>query len=250
MSTTNTITPDFTIYSNTNKTAGSLIGFSNSMQSIESSLFFIPASTNKHLLEVTYFRIDESKPCNYFHFGLASKPRSKVLQDLLCPINVNSPPVDLTFAAGNDVDVHSDDYVFNAALINSTQRTFRYSTQLNVRDKTTFSAEIGFNFLANDFRLALRDANNVVIHTSKVRGTSNSNSYINFYHYLRAELQPGTYHMDIVEDLLKTELKLNSSQCHRFSLSVSGISESTPHILSVSPPEGRNLDPSKDLNLR
>lgn len=241
---------DFTIYSNTNKTAGSLIGFSNSMQSIESSLFFIPASTNKHLLEVTYFRIDESKPCNYFHFGLASKPRSKVLQDLLCPINVNSPPVDLTFAAGNDVDVHSDDYVFNAALINSTQRTFRYSTQLNVRDKTTFSAEIGFNFLANDFRLALRDANNVVIHTSKVRGTSNSNSYINFYHYLRAELQPGTYHMDIVEDLLKTELKLNSSQCHRFSLSVSGISESTPHILSVSPPEGRNLDPSKDLNLR
>jgi hypothetical protein len=220
------------------------------MQEIESGLFFLPGSANKHLLEVTYFRIDATKECNYYHFELAAKPRTKVLQDLLCPINTNTPPADITFTAGNDVDIHRDDYVFNAALINSTQRTFRYSTQLNVRDKTTFSAEIGFNFLSNDFRMLLRDSNNVVIHNSKVRGVSGRNSYINFYHYLRAELLPGTYRLEIVEDLLKKELKLNSTMCHRFSLSISGISETTPHILSVIPPEGHNLNPAQDLNIR
>lgn len=220
------------------------------MQEMESGLFFLPATSVKYLLEVKYFKIDTTKPCNYFRFELATKPREKVLQELLCPINVATPPTDITFASGIDVDIHRDDYVFSAAMINSTARTFRYSIHLNVRDKTTLSAEIGFNFLANDFRLVLRNGERVVLHNSRVRGNANSNSYINFYHTLRAELQPGTYYLDIEEDLLKKDLKINSTMCHRFSLSIMGISESTPHIIAISPPGGTDLDPTRDLNIQ
>jgi len=161
------------------------------LNDIESSLFPLSASHRSYLLEVIFFSIDTSKLCNYFHFELALAPKTRVMDELLCPIIIYTPPTDISFSAGHDVSIHRDDYVFTAAQINSTVSTFRYPIELNVVDSTTLSVEIGFNFLANDFRLFLRDHNGFITHTGQPRGSEDRDSYINFYHFLRAQLDPG-----------------------------------------------------------
>ncbi len=146
---------DFQLFSSANKTTAVLLGSSFFMEEVESSLFLLPAAKNSsdpYMLELIFFRVNKDKPCNYFHFELASKPKAIVEQELLCPVKQDRPPASISFGFENDVNIHGDSFVFSSAQMNNSN-TFRHRTRLIVNDKTLVFAEIGYNFLANDFRL-------------------------------------------------------------------------------------------------
>lgn len=239
---------DFYIYRDVNRTFNSLTNYSNAFDEKESSLFLLKKQSAPYLLDVSYFSIDTSKPCNYFVFMLEMKPVAKVYGELACPAMLPlSLSKSLTLSSENQLD--SDGiYVFTKSQVEHSMvnKKFRYRITLHVEDTTLFFVDIAFDFLANDFHLSLSDNQEQLLQRGQMRAGEPGEDFT-MHNSLVAPLAPGVYFLDINEDLMKTDLHLNGSSCHKYGFSVSSFSERTPRVLLVTPESETMHNPGEDL---
>eukprot|EP01119_Soliformovum_irregulare_P024045 TRINITY_DN853_c0_g1_i1.p1 TRINITY_DN853_c0_g1~~TRINITY_DN853_c0_g1_i1.p1 ORF type:complete len:3439 (+),score=826.93 TRINITY_DN853_c0_g1_i1:91-10407(+) len=245
---------DFWVYNDVNRTSGSMVGYSTGTDEVESKVILLtpPAGRNIFLLDVYYFKIVSSveEPCPSYYFEMAMKPVTTVQQELACPNVLPNPQVPAPY-----YDLRDDVYEFNDNLIftrnrivaNTVNNVFTYRITLNVRSNTTIFAAIGYDFLANDFRLRLSDANNSIVSLGSPSGVENRDEYFNFYNLLLGEINPGLYYLDIREDVRS---KFNFTEyCHKFSFFFIAFTSALPAVDYVLPPGGINLNPYTDLTI-
>ena len=115
----------------------------------------------------------------------------------------------------------------------------------------TIAAGVGFDFLANSFRLQLVDVANTfqVIVSGVADGAIDRDSYISFRNDLEASVPSGTYMLTIIEASPGTPFGALDEYCHQFSFSLEVSTEYAAHVVSVEPAGGFNLDPTVDLVL-
>ncbi|EGG18641.1 hypothetical protein DFA_04136 [Cavenderia fasciculata] len=255
---------DFHLYTN-GSDPNSLIYSSFSNQAEESSLWLLQPQSTPYTLDVMFFRVNKKSPCNYFHFELAIETVTHITNDLLCPNPLPNevdqvPPESIEFPYGQDVTLGSDTYLFTYARIQNNLRpgsnVFRYRMSLEVSAPLVLYAEVGYDYLDNDFALSLSthnvDGSTTLVTTGQKGLPTSTDSAYNFLNMIQVNLTTGNYFLDINEDLSQSPMIVNSSICHFFSFHI--IAESTvdgiaPRILGILPPSGFNLNPALPLIL-
>jgi hypothetical protein len=151
---------DFFVYSSANRTAGSLKYVSIGMAEVESAIVKLDPQQEDYLLDLYFFRVNHNVECPAFHFEFAMKPVETVRQELLCPnplpaVEVPQP----AYTIRSDTWV-SDEFLFTRSRINANtvNGIFTYRITLTIVSNTTLYSSIGYDFLANDFQITLRDA--------------------------------------------------------------------------------------------
>jgi hypothetical protein len=242
---------DFFLYSNVNRTAGSLKYISIGEEDVESALWKLEPQSDDYLLDVFIFNVFESKEtCPHFHFELAMKTNTTIQEELKCPAQLPAeevPPPSVNI--NGFVLQFRNDYVFTKERIeaNTRSNTFTYRITLRVFSNTTFMASISYDFLANDFRLNLRDSNGQLLVAGTHDANENRDNYFNFMNTVTAYLVVGTYYLDIVEDLGTKNLPFEE-YCHKFGFVLTSVGLAVdPTIDLVLPPGGTNLNPFVDL---
>eukprot|EP01114_Cavostelium_apophysatum_P014626 TRINITY_DN383_c0_g1_i1.p1 TRINITY_DN383_c0_g1~~TRINITY_DN383_c0_g1_i1.p1 ORF type:complete len:3487 (+),score=923.94 TRINITY_DN383_c0_g1_i1:225-10685(+) len=238
---------DFFVYSNVNRTSSSLVMHSIGNDEDESAVTFMKAQGAPAVINIHVFHLDPAFPCPSFYFEMAMRPASVVRQELLCPITLPAqevPPAIIDFSQ----DIYSDDYIFTKSRIlgNVNRGKFRYRMTLRASTNTTFAAEIGFDFLANDFSLELREtgSDTQLLSQGESYASDDRDDYFNFINRLEAEIAPGDYYLDIVEDLSgKSNFSL-PDYCHKFTFELTSFTlGGDPTITLVTPPGGTQLNP-------
>lgn len=247
---------DFYFYTNSNRT--SVVDFSLGVDSVESSLLALNTQTIPYELDVYLYDLNTDQLCPTFEFELAIKTQATVQSELQCPNVMPSPEVPPSyFNLASDVDL-SAEYIFSKSRVesNTVGDVFTYRITLSVPfNGTVVMAAIGYDFLANDFRLKLSDDDGDVQLWGSLGGIQNREDYYNFYSTVYVSLATGTYFLDIVEDL--SDKPFNFTQyCHKFDFVLSTWSghnaTSQPYIETVVPAGGEGLtyDPYRDLTIR
>eukprot|EP01133_Synstelium_polycarpum_P007915 gene7915-9294_t len=251
---------DFFIYSN-GSDPKSLVYSSYTGANVETGLVQLQPQANNYTLDVNFLRVNNKQPCNYFHFEFALETVDDLIQDLLCPATMPNevnqvPPERVEFPYGSDVNLGSNSYLFSSDRIDSNLHNgvFRYRMSLEVQAPISFYAEVGFDFLDNDFNLVL-STHNADGTTSGITTGSDivptSDSAFNFVNALQYDLIAGNYFLDILEDMSINSFNLTQA-CHFFSFHISAQSQVgglAPRILTVLPPGGYNLSPALPLTL-
>lgn len=245
---------DFYIYQNASRNTAPIY-YSLGVDSVETKLWHFVPQTAPYLLDIYYFYINPNDPCPTYTLQIAIRTETQVANELLCPQILPSPEVpSAVYDVTGIVWEHNDNYYFTNERIqgNTFRNIFTYRILLNVLSNATLYTSVGFDFLANDFRLYLRTASDSSILASGYPSVpSNADSYINFYNGLFYSLTPGQYYLDIQEDLSSKDIPF-TSYCHRFGffLMVLPTSNNTAGVINfVSPPSGDDLDPEQDLTI-
>ena len=213
---------DFFLYNNVNRTSGSLIGSSFGTSSVESSLFYMPNQTSPYLLDLFFFDIvSDPDTCPTFHFELAIKTVESIQSELVCPSPLPVPEVPNPSIVVNDVVWIDDEFIFTSDRIAGNTNDwgeFTYRLTITTPTNMTIFSSIGYDFLANDYKLSISDSANgqQVYANGYYDGTDDRSDYINFENYLFAELPAGVYYLDIIEsdaDLKDFDM---DEYCHRF----------------------------------
>ena len=227
---------DFYIYSNTSRNFQSLTNYTNASDSKESGLFLLKAQPNPFLLDISYFQVDLTQACNYFPLMIEMKPTSRVYGQLACPqLLPLSLTTDMTLSSDLQTSLHGT-YVFTKGQVDryTVNNKFRYRITLHVQDSSLIFADIAFDFLANDFHLTLTGADGQKLESGEMSAGEPGEDF-SMHNTFTAALAPGIYYLDINEDLMKTDLRLTSTQCHRFGIFISSFSDRSPKVLLVSP---------------
>lgn len=243
---------DFFIYNNASRPAGSMIFYSLSTNVYESALVRLPNQTDPYLLDVYIFRMSQHNTCPTFYFETAIKPVEVVEDELACPVTLPDPEVPETsydFSGGYAWEW--GDFIFTNTRIqgNTVGGIFTYRITLtNVLRNATLFVFLGYDFLANDFQLTLTNADtDEVVALGEPVGSDDRDMLYNFYNTLFADMTvPGTYYLDISEDLSNKNLGMNQ-YCHKFTFFMSGFMDTLPYIQYVEPAHGSNLNPHEPL---
>eukprot|EP01088_Endostelium_zonatum_P015123 TRINITY_DN357_c0_g1_i1.p1 TRINITY_DN357_c0_g1~~TRINITY_DN357_c0_g1_i1.p1 ORF type:complete len:3611 (-),score=673.24 TRINITY_DN357_c0_g1_i1:72-10904(-) len=243
---------DFYIYSDVNKSSGSLIGFSNSFGSDESNLISLPGQSKDYLMDVVIFEYDAQSDCNTASLQIGIRRVSEVRDRLLCPTNMPAqatPPTSLSLSG----IVHSNgDYVFTREAIaqNTVDGFFLYNITLTAERNATFTSTIRYDYLTADFQLVLfgKDGE-LTLGQAGVEEDSNLNSANNFHSKIEAALDPGTYTLQIRQEIKKVAAIINDTECVSFSFTLDGSSSSNPHVVSVNPPSEEDHDYKSALRI-
>lgn len=246
---------DFYVYKNASRSSPPIY-YSLGVETIETKLLSFEPQEEPYLLSIYYFRIDTVNPCPRYSLEIAIKTSDQLQNELLCPQILPDPEVpppvyDITGLVWE----HNENYYFTNERIqgNTYRNRFTYRILLNVLSNSTLYASVGFDFLANDFRVILRRAADTAttLAVGFPAGSENQGTYINFYNGIFYSLVPGRYYLDIQEDLSQKALPF-PAYCHRFGFFMMVIPTSNNTagtVLFVTPPGGENIDPDQDLTI-
>eukprot|EP01132_Coremiostelium_polycephalum_P004201 gene4201-5258_t len=254
---------DFFIYSNASD-PDSVIYYSTGGTNTEGSLWRIEPQANPYSLEVKFFVINKKQPCNRFRLDLAIKNADNVAKSLLCPSILPNevdqvPPETIEFPHGKDVNIGSEKYLFTKRRIdeniNKDTNIFRYRISLEAQAPTLLFAQIGFDFLANDFNLYLysrRDNGQVVkIYDGVDQIPTSTDPKFNFLNVVTKNLTAGNYFLDITQNVKVNDFGIPNT-CHYFSFQLTGQSQgegTAPRMVSVTPNGAVDLNPGLPLDL-
>eukprot|EP01087_Luapelamoeba_hula_P002906 TRINITY_DN1271_c0_g1_i3.p1 TRINITY_DN1271_c0_g1~~TRINITY_DN1271_c0_g1_i3.p1 ORF type:complete len:3009 (-),score=261.11 TRINITY_DN1271_c0_g1_i3:1901-10927(-) len=221
----------------------------NGFDNTESTLKLLTAQDHPYLLDVSFFRHNTEKECNYFQFGVEISPVARVYEELACPLLMPfALQRSISMSADHPVDIHGI-YYFNKQQMDlyTTSEVFNYEIDLDVQDPTLLFADIAFDFLSADFTMLIVNGSNILTHGTSSMVTEENTEHLDFHNTVEITLQPGRYHLNIIERQTNTDLNLNTTHCHKFAFSLNAFSERVPHVISVSPGEGDALNPLEDL---
>eukprot|EP01116_Phalansterium_solitarium_P020047 TRINITY_DN57_c0_g1_i6.p1 TRINITY_DN57_c0_g1~~TRINITY_DN57_c0_g1_i6.p1 ORF type:complete len:3361 (+),score=947.88 TRINITY_DN57_c0_g1_i6:1118-11200(+) len=242
---------DFMIYSVVgNNSVSGLIYYAGGVDSVESALVRLAPQPGSYALDVYVFRVSPDSSCPVITFEVAIKSVTTVQNELLCPTVMPNPAVPPSYVSvvGAQQEVYIfDDFVFTQQFIqqNTFGGDFRYRITINVGVNTTLMASIGFDFLANNFRLVLLDINQRIIVNGQPWSTAEADDYFNFYNLLMADVPPGTYFLDIREALGANYGV--TGYCHRFEWFLTSNSLQAPMVSTIYPAGRTNMNPFETL---
>ncbi|KAL6071619.1 Tenascin C [Balamuthia mandrillaris] len=250
---------DLDFYIMESEDAESSIDFSIDFGEMESRLFRLEPKSSPYVLNIQYFRINHQVECNYYQLGLEIKTVSQVHDELLCPLVLPGLPPDEFRLNGEYVERHGN-YMFSQATIDdnydASTGAFIYTVRLIVEESSVIEVDIGYDFLISDFMLQIRNDEEdfFPIHHSTPTFDDGSSLRVDMHHLLAAELEPGTYFLDIYEYVDRKMDQLgehHSSYCYRFSLSlIADGRPEAPKVIRVDPPGDDVYDPTKPFALR
>eukprot|EP01091_Cochliopodium_minus_P008899 TRINITY_DN2090_c0_g1_i1.p1 TRINITY_DN2090_c0_g1~~TRINITY_DN2090_c0_g1_i1.p1 ORF type:complete len:3438 (-),score=854.08 TRINITY_DN2090_c0_g1_i1:40-10353(-) len=255
---------DIYIYnSTTDFSYNSLVEYSIGIGPTESKQILLqPLVGDNYTLSIhSYFVSTDLSPCSFFKFEFALAPLTKVIDDMACPVafpDPEVPPEIINFYPASVVVLNSAEYIFShqrveqyQALHPSTPNKYVYDMQLVVHAPTLMAGMISFNFLENDFNLAIRNTNSQTVATGSLFDVNERGSFYNFASQVYAHLSPGVYTLQIMEDILSTFTNsIHHEYCHRFSFYLFFISDSAdPVVSTIYPATTVNIEPSYDFNL-
>ncbi|KAM9960930.1 hypothetical protein ACTFIW_010090 [Dictyostelium discoideum] len=251
---------DFFIFQN----ASSTFPLYSSIQSVttDNNVWKLVPQSTPYVLEIKYFKINTKVNCNFFSFDLAISNIQTIQNELLCPSNppsedVQVPPGGVSFPYGKDVQIGSDGYYFSKSRVdlNTHDGIFSYGISLTVMGPILMYANLGFDFLANDFNMILSNVSSTGALTPLARGIDsipiNDNSEVDIYNTINYQLDSGKYLLQITEDVDYNSFGLNVS-CHSFTFSLrasSQVSGIGPRVTGVSPKSATNLLVNKDYTI-
>ena len=176
------------------------------------------------------------------------------LAELTCPNPIPTPEVPPPSILVDDVVWVDDSFVFTSDRIegNTVNDVFVYRMTINAPSNSTILSSIGYDFLANNFALVLRDRTGAEIQRGYSDGSDNRDDYINFENFLYAVIDPGTYFLDIEENNIE-EKDFGLVQCHQFEFFLAIFPETVIQhnatVESIRPSSGSSLNPYQDLNV-
>jgi hypothetical protein len=234
---------DIFVYRNQSQT--DLLATSTASGDTESALLLLQPQTAPYLLNLYFFAIDGAVRCRRFTLELAIRPVAVVHNELRCPVPLPNeashvPPQTMVFDStrtiGNDSYYFTSDHVARNSTTSWFETTFRYRMAVSAPTGATLRARVGFDFLANNFKLQLVDAaSSDVVAYGVSRATGDRSTFINFGNSLRFDIAAGKqYYLDLIEDTTDKQLTLgNVTYCNRFSLQVSGDVAGRPGVVAA-----------------
>ncbi|KAN0043380.1 hypothetical protein ACTA71_011032 [Dictyostelium dimigraforme] len=252
---------DFFIYQNA--TSDRPLYSSTQAVTTDNNVWKLAPQSIPYVLEIKFFRINTKVNCNFFTFDLAISNLGSIQSELLCPSNpptedVQVPPGGVIFPYAKDVQIGSDGYYFSSSRVelNTNKKgIFSYGISLTVMGPILLYANLGFDFLANDFNMILSNVSSSGSLTPLARGIDsipiNDNSDVDIYNTISYHLESGRYLLEITEDVVYNSFGLNVS-CHSFTFSLRGsslVSGVGPRVTGISPKSANNLLVNKDYSI-
>ncbi|KAF2072712.1 hypothetical protein CYY_005972 [Polysphondylium violaceum] len=254
---------DFFIYKN-GSDSKSLIYSSIVGTATDTAIWKLDPQETPYTLEIRFFKVNIKADCNYFNLEIEMKTADKIQESLLCPAKMPNeidqvPPYNIEFPHGKDITISSDKYFFSyhkTSINTDSNGIFKYVINLEAQAPTLLFANLGFDFLSNDFNMLLtrKDSNgaaNQIASGTDSFPTSHRDTFVTMYNSIKFNLTAGNYQLLITENM-----KLNSfnvtNACHYFSFSLIGQSQvvgEPPRVVSVSPASKVNHNPVDPLVL-
>eukprot|EP00698_Gefionella_okellyi_P002655 TRINITY_DN1249_c0_g1_i1.p1 TRINITY_DN1249_c0_g1~~TRINITY_DN1249_c0_g1_i1.p1 ORF type:complete len:2848 (+),score=450.11 TRINITY_DN1249_c0_g1_i1:2019-10562(+) len=255
---------DFFLYRMNNGTASDLLDYSLSGDSMESMLIALPDDETLSIptggiayqLVVYYYTVPAGMACAHYTFEMAIDTVDSVKAQHICSHVSASLPSSVRLTSDAPISLFGENYQFtNRQIRNQTQGgIFRYVIPLIVTEgNATVQAFIGFNFLANNFRLMIVDSQETTVASGISAALADRDAHINFQNTLTGILVSGRYSLHVMDDSLADGDfdVVGESYCHKFTFSLQASTtrdQLPPTIVGVVPPGGY-LDASRDVTI-
>jgi len=249
---------DFVLFTNASD-PNSAIKYALGSDEVESALWSISASANDYALALHLYEYQsQAETCPYYQFELALKTIDRVEDELLCPSTLPAPltPTQTVEVDHQPYSQFSDQFYFTKDFIDDwfkgheNSKVFEYPISINLHQNCSFRALVEFDFLANDFRLVLKQAGSSVAN-SLFGLPESSDSYLNFKSEIIVESLPaGEYVLTIYQSQETSDLDLKDQFCHRFAFTLDIYPVNTsPTLLYITPEGGDHFDSTENLIL-
>eukprot|EP00002_Diphylleia_rotans_P007883 TRINITY_DN1755_c0_g1_i13.p1 TRINITY_DN1755_c0_g1~~TRINITY_DN1755_c0_g1_i13.p1 ORF type:complete len:3322 (-),score=584.61 TRINITY_DN1755_c0_g1_i13:304-9891(-) len=212
-------------------------------------------SSEPYMLSYFYEKISSTREaCPYFGSQIILRKESTVTQQLTCPNPLPSVTLPAAAVKLDRLGMASESFatVIPSHIINNQRidGVFTHSINITVTERSYLDAVAGFDYLANDFRLRLKNKWGFIVNNGVDEPQAQKSGSTQFNSAVHHVLFPGSYVLELVE-LSKSEvLTFYPSACVPlvWSLQIIPITPA-PYVREVLPPSGHELSPDSETTI-